>query len=283
MGKTDLEKMDLGDLGPLKGKLQYMASFASSEKIYDCSLCHDTGWVVTEQGAMPCLCRQKERLEKKKAAAGLTQSLIDNRFDNFCLDYYPEYIKTEKGTSYRGLAKKVLRAARDFAQDCVVIYARNERKVSRQKVKTPIRGLLLEGEAGRGKTHLASAIANELLEKEVDVLFMVVPEFLDALRFSYNNENSASEEELIKRAQTAQVLILDDLGAHNFSQWTRGKIFNLINYRLNHQLPCVITTNLSIDEMNEEIGRRTVSRIVEICDIYYLDSDGDIRMKMRLK
>jgi len=280
MGKTDLEKLEIDDLGE---KLQNISSFASSEKIYDCSLCHDTGWVVTEKGALLCLCRQKERLERKKSAAGLTQALVDNRFEDFCLDYYPEYIKTEKGTSYRALAKKALNAARDFSRNCAALYGKVDKKNPRQKAKNPIQGLLFEGEAGMGKTHLASAIANELLEKEVDVLFLVVPEFLDTLRFSYNNENNANEEELIKRAQSTQVLILDDLGAHNFSQWTRGKIFNLINYRLNHQLPCVITTNLSADELNMEIGSRTVSRIMEICDIYYLDSDKDIRLKMRHK
>lgn len=280
MAKTDLEKIALDGLNK---NLKNITSFASAEKVYDCSLCHDTGWVITERGAMPCLCRQKERLEKKKAAAGLTQSLINNRFDNFCLDYYPEYMKTEKGNSYRTVAKEVLRTARDFAENCAILYGKANKKNPRQKIKAPLRGLLLEGEAGMGKTHLASAIANELLEKEVDVLFLVVPEFLDSLRFSYNNENCASEEDIIKKAQSARVLILDDLGAHNFSQWTRGKIFNLINYRLNHQLPCIITTNLSVVEMNEEIGSRTVSRIMEICDIYRLECDEDIRLKKRLK
>jgi DNA replication protein DnaC len=82
-------------------------------------------------------------------------------------------------------------------------------------------------------------------------------------------------------ARKAEVLVLDDLGAHNFTEWTQNKIFSLINYRMNHGLPCVITTNLSLEEMNQVVGLRTVSRIIEMCKIYRLYVDEDIRVVMR--
>ena len=111
-----------------------------------------------------------------------------------------------------------------------------------------------------------------------DVLFLVVPEFLDQLRGSYRRENDGLDEsELVQRTYDASVLVLDDLGAHNFSPWVSNKLFTIINYRLNHELPCLITTNLDLEELNLNIGERTTSRLMESCRLLKLCSARDLR------
>ncbi len=232
---------------------------------YKCPLCRDTGWRIINDKAVACSCRNESKLAFKKSRAGLSLALVEKTFATFCLQYYPEYKKVEQGASYRVLANKALKAAKNF--------------VACQIAQRPCRGLLIEGDVGRGKTFLAAAITNQLLENNIDTLFLVVPEFLEQLRYTYQENSSTNEGELMSRAANVPVLILDDLGAHNFSDWTKNKIFTLINYRLNHQLPCVITSNLSIDELNDVIGSRTVSRIMEMCDVYRLYCDRDLRMK----
>ncbi len=235
---------------------------------YKCKLCNDSGWRLTEKGAIICNCRADSLLARRRHKAGLTPALINKRFENFNLDYYPEFLKiTEDGKEAtihaRAMAISALEAAQNFIK-CIL-------------QKKSCRGLIFEGEVGRGKTFLAAAITNTLIENYIDAFFLVVPEFLDELRFSYQNESSLNEADLIKRAGNAGVLILDDLGSHNYSDWTKSKIFSLLNYRLNHSLPCIITTNLSVDQMNEAIGSRSVSRIMEMCDYHFLFSPGDIR------
>ncbi|MGI5891956.1 MAG: ATP-binding protein [Bacillota bacterium] len=240
-------------------------SHKPQEENYQCPLCRDTGWRIIDDQAAACSCRNEQLLAKRKAKAGLSAALLEKTFATFKLQYYPEYLKVEQGASYRVLANKALNAAKDF--------------VACQIAGKTSRGLLFEGDVGRGKTFLAAAIANKLLENDVDTLFLVVPEFLEQLRYTYQNDSQSNESQLMNKAANVPVLILDDLGAHNFSDWTKNKIFTLINYRLNHQLPCVITSNLSIDQLNNVIDSRTVSRIMEICDVYRLHCDMDLRMK----
>ncbi len=235
---------------------------------YTCSLCQDTGWRLTERGAVPCDCRREARLAARRRRARLTPAMQAQCFANFRLDLYPSRQNLvlqgrEVLVSPRELAEKALAAAQSFTR--------------RLAAGSQSRGLMLEGEVGRGKSFLAAAIANQLVEVGLDVLFLVVPEFLDELRFSYQKEEDVPEADLVRRAQNVPVLVLDDLGAHNYSEWTKGKIFTLLNYRLNQQLPCIITTNLGVKQMGEAIGQRSVSRIMEMCDYYLLCAPWDFR------
>ncbi len=252
----DLEKVDFSKA---LNNIQHI-----SAENYQCSLCHDTGWVIKDDIANPCACRKQGYLARRKQNAGITPALLQYRFEGFNIGFYADYLQSSSGSTYRQLAEKTLATAKHFAATAAKDQAR--------------RGLLLEGDVGVGKTFLAAAIANYLIEHDIDVLFLVVPEFLDQLRYSYQENSNLNESAIIDRVRQIPVLILDDLGAHNFSPWMRNIIFSLINYRLNNMLPCVITTNLSLQEMNEAIGDRTVSRIIEICEIHRLLAEKDIRL-----
>ena len=110
------------------------------------------------------------------------------------------------------------------------------------------------------------------------MLFLVVPEFLDEIRSSYQESSEGSENALMNRAKNVPILILDDLGAHTYTNWTQSKIFTLLNHRLNYHLPTVITTNLSLGEIGEALGERTASRMLELGAFYPLRVEQDIRM-----
>lgn len=224
---------------------------ADDAQVYNCPLCRDTGYVLRGDRAWPCVCRSNSLLREKKAAAGLTARLQMMDFDSFDLRFYPDYRRNEEGKSYRDIAAEAMRRARGLADSCAA-------------GKTG-RGLLLMGKVGCGKTHLAAAAANRVLDQGGEALFLVVPEFLDQLRFSYRRENEGLDEaEIISRAYNVPLLILDDLGAHNYSEWVCNKLFTIINHRYNRNLPCVITTNLDLNELDAKIGRRSTSRIVEM-------------------
>lgn len=135
------------------------------------------------------------------------------------------------------------------------------------------------GPVGCGKTFLACAIANALLECDKQVLFLVVPDLLDELRATFARKDSNSSElDLLDTARTVPVLVLDDLGAHNYTDWTINRIYTIINYRLNHHLATIITTNLDVRQLNEYLGERTCSRLLELCRGFELFVERDIRM-----
>ncbi len=108
-----------------------------------------------------------------------------------------------------------------------------------------------------------------------------MPDFLDEMRATYHKEpigvNADDDVSLLKSVRQVEILILDDLGAHNYTEWTRNKLYSLLNYRLNYQLPVIITTNLLPKELDESLGERTTSRIVQMCNRYRLTVSKDIR------
>lgn len=115
--------------------------------------------------------------------------------------------------------------------------------------------LLLQGEYGCGKTHLAAAIANFAVEMGVPTLFLTVPDLLDTLRFSYNSENTTFEERF-DEIRAASLLVLDDFGTENATDWAQEKLFQIINYRYINHLPLVITSNLLFNEIEGRIRSR---------------------------
>jgi DNA replication protein DnaC len=115
--------------------------------------------------------------------------------------------------------------------------------------------MLLQGGYGCGKTHLAAAIANFAVSMGVPTLFLTVPDLLDALRFSYNSEDTTFEERF-DQIRNAQLLVLDDFGTQNATGWAQEKLFQIINYRYINKLSTVITTNLLLDEIEARIRSR---------------------------
>ena len=236
---------------------------ASDADIYNCPLCRDTGWISDGFSARLCDCRKNQ----EQSNSGLPPKLAKATFANFRLDKYSTEAIPNREISYRKLAEHALQSMKDFVNTCI-------------SGGHP-HGIILSGPTGCGKTHLVAAAANYLQQHGIEALFLVVPEFLDRLRDSYRRENEGqSEAELIKQAYDAPVLILDDLGAHNFTEWVQNKLFTIINYRLNHELPCLITTNLNLQTMGSSIGNRTVSRLMEDCYSLPLSVKQDIRMQM---
>ena len=114
--------------------------------------------------------------------------------------------------------------------------------------------LLLEGGYGSGKTHLAAAIANFAAQVGLPTIFITVPDLLDALRFSYSSEEGF--EERFEEIRQAPLLILDDFGTQNATEWAQEKLFQILNHRYINRLPLVVTTNLGLDQIEGRISSR---------------------------
>ncbi len=236
------------------------AHLNSSDK-FKCPDCHDRGIIVNGDVATPCSCMQSKKLANQFRHARISRELMNSRFKNFRFDYYSPDMTDQ---TYHEGAVKALKAAKSFVDDCL----HNPYGL----------GILYTGPVGSGKTYLAASIANELMEAQKKVLFLVVPDLLDELRATYKSD--VNELDLLDTARTIPILILDDLGAHNYTDWTRNRLYSIINYRLNEQLPTVITSNLSLDEMEDYIGLRTTSRIIQSSRIFRLTVAKDIRLQI---
>ena len=111
--------------------------------------------------------------------------------------------------------------------------------------------LLLTGDRGSGKTHLAVAIAEENLRQGRQVLFAFVPTLLDHLRSTFSPNSSVGYDELFEQLNTAPLLILDDLGSEKSTQWAEEKLYQIVVHRHDSRLPTVITTVSTLEQLKE--------------------------------
>ncbi len=210
------------------------------ETPYTCRECNDSGFV----GGYICKCR-KEILKElaKKELANVSQS-DKCSFDNFNLDYYPEPVDTDLGVSPRKRMENILEYCKCYAED----------------FDKDSESLYMHGSTGLGKTHLSLAIANIVAENGFRVIYDTAHNLLSSLereKFSYSNTGETEKEIL-----DCDLLIIDDLGSEFTSQFTVSSIYNIINTRINRSKPVIISTNLTVSELEAKYSQRVTSRII---------------------
>ena len=120
----------------------------------------------------------------------------------------------------------------------------------------PHGSLTLIGGTGTGKTHLAAAVANTALARGQSVWFAVVPDLLDMLRRTYQADAEQSYDQLSASLRDADLLVLDDFGAHSPTPWAEEKLYQLCAARYVAERPTMFTTNLQPDHLDARIASR---------------------------
>jgi DNA replication protein DnaC len=139
-------------------------------------------------------------------------------------------------------------------------------KAAHNFAEKPKGWVVMMGTYGSGKTHLAAAIANYRAGLGDPPLFVMVPDLLDHLRATFSPQSSTTFDRRFDEIRTAPLLVLDDLGTQSMTPWVREKLYQLFNYRYNAELPTVITTSDSLDEMDARIRSRLLDG--KLCTIY---------------
>ncbi len=232
-------------------------SAQASYEAQPCPICGGVGYVRLDVPlghpqfgkAVPCRCKRREIREKRLAdlrKASNLQHLSRMTFETF---------QTEgRGSPEVSEAlKDALNEAREFAAN-------------------PSGWLVFTGTYGCGKTHLAAAIANACVERGRSVLFVVVPDLLDYLRAAYAPDSPVTYDDRFDQVRNVEVLILDDLGTQNATPWAAEKLYQILNYRYAAELPTVVTTNQTFEDMDPRLASRLKDQnLVRVIPIYAAD------------
>jgi DNA replication protein DnaC len=244
-----------------------------------CPVCSGTGWKIVEKeelsGAVRCDCVAVERAGRVMGSADIPPLYSNASFDNFLLP-------RDNPIAYRELTEVFL-AVRGFARDFP-----NTKKA----------GILLMGDPGTGKTHLAVAAFRAVLSKGFEGLFFDYQNLLDRIRSGYDESSNSSDKEAYRVAMDKEVLLLDDLGAHRVTDWVEDTVTSIITYRCNNRKPLIATTNLidadagyttyektgsgKVDHrttLSERIGARARSRLFEMCRVIKMPLIEDYRIR----
>lgn len=116
-------------------------------------------------------------------------------------------------------------------------------------------GLYFYGDCGTGKTHLAAAISLELIKKQVPVIFKTDIDLLSELKKTFDGNGDATEHEILELYRQADLLVIDDLGKQNPTNWALPILSNIINDRYEDMRPVIVTTNYSDSELIARLSK----------------------------
>ena len=131
-------------------------------------------------------------------------------------------------------------------------------------------GLMLLGGVGSGKTHLAASIANVLIDRGVPTLFGTYSEHLEKIREEFD---STGKKQYMSKMKNTPLIVLDDIGKERKTDWTQSVLFDIINYRYEHLLPVILTTNFDADGLANYVEAAVWSRLYETCSAVMTKGD----------
>ena len=216
--------------------------------------CDGSGWIIDDDDtARACECRERRIAQARTRGV---RSVLPAKYQGVSFDR-PPVSDMARNAQTRGVVEEV----RTYVDEL-------EARISDG------RGLWIEGSVGTGKTTLAMLVSRRAIEAGFTVAIYSLPRLLARIRRTYDADaGQLSYLEFFERLTSVDLLQIDDLGAEKRSDWVLEQLYAIVDERYASNRSMVVTTNMKLTELEEQIGERTVSRLAEICDVLPLHGD----------
>ncbi|MBR4725330.1 MAG: ATP-binding protein [Lachnospiraceae bacterium] len=212
---------------------------------YVCPLCHDTGFIDN----VPCECYKRAVSEMIYNDSNLSGILKEQNFDNFDYDLYSS-LESERDPNIGMTPRENIERAVEISKDFIASF------------DTDFRNLLIYGNTGVGKTFLCSCIAKELLDSSHIVVYYTAYKFFKLLeKDKFQNDDTEGDVPGPEFLIDCDLFILDDLGTELTNSFTNSALYSVLNERELKKHPTVISTNLSLADLNSRYSERVFSRL----------------------
>ena len=201
---------------------------------HDCLLCADQGYV----GEKMCSCLKNALVVKQLESSGVGDLISNQTFENFSLNFY------------EGEEKDVMASLLESLKT----YADNFSEIKKN--------MLFVGGTGLGKTHLSTALAKSIIKQGYNVIYETASNIFADFENDRFRDRYSGEEPVSTKYMECDLLIIDDLGTEVVTNFTVSCLYNLINTRLNKNLPIILSTNLNSSEIRKQYNDRITSRLL---------------------
>jgi DNA replication protein DnaC len=225
---------------------------------YQCPKCKDTGFI----GHQKCSCYKQKLIKLYYNNSDLINILNKNNFDNFNFQVYSSLKSKGNPTSPRKNIERIASISWNYIEN----------------FSSSKENLLFYGNPGTGKTFLSNCISKELLDRGFLVVYRTSEDLIEDLK-NIRFKNDTNLEDFL---MNCDLLIIDDLGSEQITDFSKTELFNILNRKLLKQKKMLISTNCDLEELLKSYSERISSRLLgefTLCKFF----GEDIRIKQNIQ
>jgi len=207
------------------------------EKHYKCNKCRDTGFI----GNNKCTCYKSKMVQLYYNSSELKEMLRNDNFENFNFELFPTKKLNDEPESPRKNIENIFSKMWNYVEE----------------FETTEENVFFYGNSGTGKTFLSHCLAKELLDRGYLVVYRTADDLIQNLRSVKLDNNQAIENLLIN----CDLLIIDDLGTEQITNFSKTELFNLLNKKLLKGKKMLVSSNYTLEVLSKTYSERITSRL----------------------